>query len=497
MEGLAQVLQVGASAGASFVEGKKNREAVQRKAAEDKLARQTTEAKIDQGIPQQEAEKAQQANEDILNRFALDDTSTAFKKYTQDFGNPNRFRHLKQVLKNNPRVQQIFGAMDVSALDITNDRALIQQHGLDIEDFTGPLAANYQQRFIKSHNLDGSYSIADVYAEMQAGGHLNRMTAEEYDQAKKRFDLTPKGGDTAFNRNARLMAKARGISMDEQLSRMADTQESGVVVGKQNMAEKSEQEYIDSGFLNTPFNELSMAEQMRASQIVRRIEQTGGKKLTNAAKDDLRQIKKLVQLGEQFTDNMSPEATGAFDRLVGGVSKYTSLVPEEQKHMAQNAYLSYRNVMLKYMSGAAVTVPEANRFREAFGSLNQRYPAVITQFKASLVALQEDLMSVTSTESPIMAHFYAGTSMDTLNDAIYDINEQLEFINNLPPGKQTEVEIQKGIDNLQGRTPALPAETRTAVGNAPTVVPTSSVNAMRDMLLEKIRAKEAQQENVQ
>ena len=457
MNGLGKLAEGLAGAGAAYVQGKEQRSAIQRKAAEDKLATRKTQAQLDSGMPEQEIEVLKQQNQNLLDKFAMDDTSTAIKRYNLDAGNPKRFNHLNSVLSTNKQVQDLMQATEVAAIDLTNDQALLRENGLKVEDFTtGPNADAFNHRFVKSRHLDGTWGIADTFAEAQVSGVLNRMTADEYEQAVRKNDVSGTGeGLTAFQKNVRAVAEATGRPESEIYTEKHAASISGVTGGKQIEAEKAEQEYMDSGFLAKSITDLSQEEQIRASQIVRRIEEFGGKGLSNTAKEDLRQVKKLVSLGAQFTDKMSPAATGAFDRLQGGVGKYTSLVPEVDKHLAQAAYLAYRNVMLKYMSGAAVTTPEANRFIEAFGSLNQRYTPVITQFKSSLARLRDDLMAITETESPIMTHYYVGASLDTVKDSIYDINQQLEFIEGLEKkGQLSEENIQKGLDKGRGKPPA-------------------------------------------
>ena len=75
---------------------------------------------------------------------------------------------------------------------------------------------------------------------------------------------------------------------------------------------------------------------------------------------------------------------------------------------------------------------EVKNFTKAFGTLAQKYPAVITQFKQAITQTKAKLETVSQLNNPILAHYYMGGSIDDVEDIIYRLDENIKRLSTFP-----------------------------------------------------------------
>jgi len=447
--GLGQAL---ASAGVTYVRGMQEREALQRRRAEDQLAAETAQAKIAAGVPQQEAQAALQASQEVMMKATAEDTYRAFRGYNAT----GRVDFLNDGLRSNPQMQQMFGVSRVDILDPRQDARLIIENGMNPNSFLedAPDYPQFGRRYLKATLPDGSTTIADMKAEMEATGYTRRLYGEDLALYKELMGLRKDTKNTSMQSDIQYMTGIRrqadpNVTEGEVAEELWGARISGTTPGKAAAAEEAIQEFTTSGLMDIPVHEYDNRQLSQAYAFVDRYEALSGRKPPNELMEDLRLIRTLTMFGGKVAADLSPRATGALDRLVGGVEKYTSNVPDSVRRKVQSAYTAYRNVMLRLTSGAAVTDGEAARFQQEFGDLNQRYAAVVPAFAVQLEKLKSMYEGAVASLHPAQVHLYMGMSRAQIEQAIGDINFALDVLER-NKGDATEANIQRDLNVGRG-----------------------------------------------
>ena len=130
-----------------------------------------------------------------------------------------------------------------------------------------------------------------------------------------------------------------------------------------------------------------------------------------------------------MSKTLTPEVTGALDTTLRNVKNYISDSTDSVDSVAaQSAYGAYRNTIRHALFGSALTETEVTAFNEAFGTLKQKYPAVLTQFKTSIMQLKSKLQTVADTNNPYIAKYYMGKSAEEVDIIIGRLDERLEML---------------------------------------------------------------------
>ena len=111
-------------------------------------------------------------------------------------------------------------------------------------------------------------------------------------------------------------------------------------------------------------------------------------------------------------DNLLSTAKGYFIDEVGGKP-------------AKAAYQAFSNLMLKTMSGQAVTEPEMKRFVKAAGSANLQLKPALSAFREQVMTIKNQLESIRDTNDPYLAHYYLGKDLGEVDDAIRQLDRRL------------------------------------------------------------------------
>jgi hypothetical protein len=423
-----------------------NRTAIQRQDAENRLATSQAVAQNDPDLLQQEVELMKREQQEGLNKFAVRDSDDAFRAYNTD-GNT---KHLLRAVRENPTLKDMHG--DIVAIDKLNfedDANLLAKHGIDLTSGEFDLEA-IRHRFVKTTMADGTRELTDLQGLMIKSGYTKRVNQEELETALLKSQIRkniegPKGVDPTIQRSAEYLA-GQGHGTEKEISgKLYRKDIGGVTPGKQDLADQAEQNLEGmfevaatdttpaQDFFTTDFT--IPANRNKAARHIRRLESLGDVELKAADRADLKDINVLIASGKTVADELTPEATGILDNFTAGIRKYMSdeSVPDTQ---ARAAYSAYRNALLRSFGGTAMSDSEVKNFNAAFGTLAQKYPAVISQFKQAITQTKAKLDTVAQLNDPYIAHYYLGKSQDDIDIISTRLDRTLDELNGIVAPEQ-------------------------------------------------------------
>lgn len=389
-------------------------------------------------------------------QLARNTTDEAFRSFNID-GNP---KHFNNALKD-PTIAKLFpDVTSVLKVDPVNDLTLLEDAGLTPESLQA-------KRYLKFLSTDGESSIVDMSIIQATTGFDQRMNDEERTRFVQEMELSiakQKADSGSVQAQANLIQAKRGPKEPPPTTTLRDSKESGRIADKEARGEtltgqekafkarirdknignvagqQAEVRDIRDRIIEQAGSRQKFAKLDFSSPIIRDefeadiqdIERIGKLELDRDTIKILRETGKLANFAGGAGE-LTSERTGAFDNLWATGTKYLEgQVDQEQLAQMQAAseYRVMRNFALKAMSGAAVTANEAVRDSQAFGTLNQRFPAVMSQFKTLLNGMKSDMESVVTLNDSMVARFRSGGSLDDINDAIKGIDATLNAISN-------------------------------------------------------------------
>lgn len=398
-------------------------------------------------LQSQEIKKAQ-------GRLTRDATDQAFRSFNID-GNP---KHFNNALKD-PTVAKLFpDVVSVLSVDPVNDAQLLEEEGIAPEDIN-------PKRHLKFIDVDGGVSIVDMSIVQATTGFDQRMNDEERARFREDMELgiqQQKADTGEVQAQANLIQAQRGPRPQQATTTLRDSRESGRIADKEARGEAltGQEEAFKNRIRDKNIGNVA-GQQAEVRDIRSRvIERAGGRQkfsqldfslpaVRDEYEEDIQDIERIgkLELDRDTTKilretgklanfakaagGLSEERTGAFDNLWATGSKYLEgEIDQDQLAQMQSAseYRVMRNFALKAMSGAAVTASEAVRDKQAFGTLNQRFPAVMAQFKTMLNGMKSDMESVLTLNDSMVARFRSGGSLDDINDTIKGIDTTLNAI---------------------------------------------------------------------
>ena len=393
-----------------------------------------------------EVDAVRAQNEDLMNKIAKQDTFNAFQMYSADY-DP---RHLMRAIHTNPVLRDIYSdVVSIDKIDPANDTILMRNSGLDETNFD-------PNRYLKVTRPDGRKDVMDMLEVYKGTGYLNQVSNQELERLLKESQINKnnkppsRGGKssdkgTAMERNAAAVAAARdrieagvGSSEDEELIRMADKEQAGVIPGKFRVAAETKEALFEefggvNEFYGTNFSVESKegnTNYMRAIPYVRQIEELEGIDLTSAQKTQLSDIRALIALGDPAAEITDAE-TGLIDNMLLNFKKYVS--DEVGGLAATSAYASFRNSVRHALYGAALTDAEIKSFNESFATLGQKTGPVLEQFKTAMQQVKANLNSIARMTSPISAKVRLGMDQEGIDRIIAQIDRRIQFLNSKAP----------------------------------------------------------------
>ena len=427
--GLAEALSTGLSA---YQTTRANRTAVQRQAAEDEAATAKAKASSDPELLQQEIDVLKAQNQTSLNQAAKRETYDSLRAYNAD----SNVKHLNRMMKNNPVLKDIYANItNVSKLDLTQDQNLLAKHGFDQEMLADENLDNEAllHRIVKITRPDGTIELADIQQLMISTGYASQVDQEELDRLLSRSQVQKNlrqgvGTPSTLEKKARYASEILGKSEEETARALYQKEVSGVTPGKLQLADQAEvalEDTFSKKFFDTDFTDRK--NKVRATKHIRMLEQAGGAKLTPADKAGLKDINVLLASAGTVAEELTPEATGIIDNFTSNVLKYFSDENVDET-IGRSAYSAYRNALLRSFGGTAMSESEVKNFEASFGTLAQKYPAVITQFQQALEQTKAKLSTIAQLNNPYLAHYYLGTSQDEIDIILARLDENLDRI---------------------------------------------------------------------
>ena len=180
----------------------------------------------------------------------------------------------------------------------------------------------------------------------------------------------------------------------------------------------------ESNFLDIPMSEMTKKERLAAHRHIAQIEDLRGVKLSNEDKRTLRNLRELSVLGAKAGDLLTPEETGLMDRTLTDFKKY--MFQEVGGREGTAAYETFRNIYRNALFGATLTASEEKNFNKAAGTLGQKFGPVMEALKGQMETVKSQMEAIRDLEDPYLAHYYMGTSLEDIDDAIYAIDERLD-----------------------------------------------------------------------
>lgn len=441
--GLGKALQVGAQGVAAHQSAKERRSTFQRQVAEDKLATSTAQAQNTPEKVQESVDAVSAQNRGIIAKQAKSETFAALRSYDAD----SNTKHLNNMLKNSPQLRKLYGnVVSVEKINPAADQALLVREGLDPGAFSNENIDNqaFLHRILKVTNPDGSQRLVDMQQIMIGTGYSASLTQQDLEASLKRSQIEKnlrgqKGVDPVIQRETEYLA-GKGLGTEEEIAGKLYTHKvAGVTPAKLEIASAAEDSLntmFGDKFFETDFSD--RGNRVRASKAIREMEQAGGEELSAADRTDLKDINVLIASGTAVADDLSPEATGILDNLTSNVEKYMS--DEKIEHTTgRAAYNAYRNALLRAFGGTAMSDAEVKNFNAAFGTLAQKYPAVLSQFKQAIEQTKAKLETISRVNNPYLAHYYLGTSQDELDSITTRLDRNLDMLSThgraAPPGE--------------------------------------------------------------
>lgn len=460
------------------VAGLTERAAFQRKQAEDRLARQRAEASMTAGVPRAEAEAARavagasgaqagvtqqtaemtteqdiqaqldaarEQNRALVTAQARKDSFESFRMYTAD-SDP---KHLMNALKGNPLLAKASkNLVSIDKVDYLNDRELLVRSGYEPDDFdpANPDSiadpTGMAHRYLKFTNADGTKQIVDMQQMMLGTGYAQHATKQELEEMLLRNKVQKElEGDkptlSALEKKAKYLAQAERGELPPEEAKAAKAlgraEVAGIAPGRQDVAFQQTQA-LDEAFEGRYFEtDMTVPEnRVRASRHIRALEDLGKVALTPADKTDIKDISMLIQAAGTAEEQLSPEVTGILDDLTHTIRKYTSNNMDTADNvMASSAHSAYRNALLRAFGGTAMSDSEVKNFDKAFGTLAQKYPAVITQFKLAVEQTRAKLGALSQLNDPYVAHYYVGRPLDDIDTIITRLDRTIGKIDDV------------------------------------------------------------------
>ncbi len=189
----------------------------------------------------------------------------------------------------------------------------------------------------------------------------------------------------------------------------------------------------EMNFFETDLGTLKPAERAKIHRHIAQIEDLRGVKMSTDDKRLARDLRNLTQLGGTAGSELTTQETGLIDRMLNSVKSY--VIDEVGGKGATSAYESFRNIFRNALYGASLTQTEVQSFNKAMGTLGQQLQPVLKQLNTQMMSIKNQLESVRDLNDPYLAHYYFGSSIDDVDEAIRAIDERLDLTRVKPSKK--------------------------------------------------------------
>lgn len=341
---------------------------------------------------------------------------------TQDFANNPEAKNAlkKSIWKSYDGKQWKIGLLDQLVAETgALKRASTRRSGM-IVDHMGKLrsAMSGVDVGLQQQKADTSQYLAETGRDQVEVNRLNAQTDG------KRLDAAiDQDKKSHFIDLATLDYKDRKLAVDSKLGRGGTAKQKDMLASKQSTDKLmttfgGREKFFETDFTNPDnYND--------AYQHISAIERFEGIQLSSTEKKDLNNIRQLIALADP-TSKLSSADTGIVDKFLGGVNKYLS--DEVGGIQAKSAYAAFRNTVRHALFGSALTAPEIESFKEAFGALGQKLGPVLQQFKTNLTQVKAKLESIRRNGNPYVMKVRLGVDQEKLDNIISAFDKRIDYI---------------------------------------------------------------------
>jgi len=378
-------------------------------------------------------------------------------------------KHLNNAIQSIPALKGViemgFGGeiAKIQRLDMTNQQdlnLLRQEEGIDPSaPYKPPKEGkgeslnldNIRARYLKVIGKDGTERIIDVADDLYAStGYFNHKSKQAQDEiiskmtiASKAKKLSGTGTPGEIEKTARFIAEQTKNSDDpitvEQAARgLYLDRIQGNVAGQITASDRAEGELLAAAGIDPKdkeafgkFKDLDVTspemEQKLHSKVVA-LERLSKENMSDRQKKDFETIAAGISSAKSATDLEEP-STGLLDVPLDSMSQYIENemgADEVAQKQARNAYYSLRNVIRHTISGASLTEAEIKAFNDAYGTLKQKLPAVLSGLVVQLRQTRGKIAAMSKTLHPLAAHYRIGGTRQNLDTLIEHLDTRLE-----------------------------------------------------------------------
>lgn len=166
----------------------------------------------------------------------------------------------------------------------------------------------------------------------------------------------------------------------------------------------------------------------KAYPLVRDINKLGSTEFSEKDKENLTDIRQVIGLAKTAS-KLRGSKTGLIDKYFTDISKYISDNPEGIDAIAAKQAID--NILIKTLSGSAVSSTEFDRNIQAMGKNTQQLGPVLTQFKVSLDQFKSRLDSVAANTNPVTAKVLIGVDRNNIDNLSNKLQERIDYIGQL------------------------------------------------------------------
>lgn len=156
------------------------------------------------------------------------------------------------------------------------------------------------------------------------------------------------------------------------------------------------------------------------------LEALTGSSMTTEDRRLAREVRELTALGATAGSELTPEATGLLDNLLGTVKTYVS--DNVDNVAARSSYETFRNTLRNALYGATLTEAEIQAFNAAVGTLGKQAGPVLGQLRTQMTQLKSRLQSIYDFNDEYIAQYYLGTGLEDLDKAIAEMDRRIGLI---------------------------------------------------------------------
>lgn len=421
---------------------------------------QLASATQDQEIAYQQAKIAEQTRtiKRVYNKQTTGDTLVVMD-LTLETGEPDAIN--RYIAENPDEANRTFkGTLRVEKLDLSSnaDRQMILNSGVaqeELDAYDGNVDGNIdwdklKSRFFKAIQRDGTVGVADIYKTAVMQGYTKYKDKEKIDRLDRLADITKKTKvaqpkPTPEERNVEAGFEASKVLKSgkspetgkpltepettyyQNLAAVAEREGAGVGAGASYKTTEAINDWYANGFDMMSQEELQ--KDREAGILVRTIERTKG--LDKADRKDLKELAPMISLLNE-AGTLSEEQTGLLDKLTSGLMAYVD--SDTVTAQAKRAYQSLISVFRHNIAGAALTEYEIKAFEQAYSSDSRKIGHVLAGMKSMATQLQAKLDTISDLNSPELAQYYFGDTLDKMQRTKAGIELRLQYLNLIEDG---------------------------------------------------------------